>query len=166
MVTKKRHPAVNNLLETHNSEVPMSHEKLWTEAQNLLRDLLNPDIFNLWFAPIKSAALAEDTITLEVANDFSELWIKDNYGGVIKDAVSSAAGRSLDVQFKIASHTSSAPARNGTLAQTRNGETEADESHERVVSLPGRERAEVHHFNPKNTFENFVVGNNNNFAHA
>ena len=166
MVTKKIHPAVNNLFEINSSECPMSHEKLWTDAQNLLRDLLNPDIFNLWFAPIKSAALSEDTITLEVANDFSELWIKDNYGGVIKDAVSSAAGRSLEVQFKIASHTSSAPPRNGAPAHARNGETEAEESHERVVSLPGRERPEVHHFNPKNTFENFVVGNNNNFAHA
>jgi chromosomal replication initiator protein len=29
-----------------------------------------------------------------------------------------------------------------------------------------KEAKEIHHFNPKNTFENFVVGSNNNFAHA
>jgi len=97
MVTKKIHPPVNNLFENSSSQTVMAHEKLWADAQNLLRDLLNPDIFNLWFAPLKAAALTDDSITLEVANDFSELWIKDNYGGVIKDAVTSAAGRPLTV---------------------------------------------------------------------
>src|SRR6185369_13859214 len=104
MVTKKIHPPVNNLFENSSSETVMAHEKLWSDAQNLLRDLLNPDIFNLWFAPLRAASITDESITLEVANDFSELWIKDNYGGVIKDAVTTAAGRPLNVHFQIASH--------------------------------------------------------------
>ena len=169
MVTKKIHPPVNNLFENSSSETVMAHEKLWADAQNLLRDLLNPDIFNLWFAPLKAAAITDESITLEVANDFSELWIKDNYGGVIKDAVTSAAGRPLNVLFRIAAHASTAlPTRNGSHSHHRNGESDTalEENHERVISLPNRERPEIHHFNPKNTFENSVVGNNNNFAHA
>ena len=168
MVTKKLHPPVNNLFRDNSSEIGMAYEKLWSDAQNLLRDLLNPDIFNLWFAPLKAASGTDESITLEVANDFSELWIKDNYGGVIKDAVTTAAGRPLTVHFQIASHSNPVNTRKLPAAHSRNGESEsaAEESSERSISFPSRDRGEIHHFNPKNTFENFVVGNNNNFAHA
>jgi chromosomal replication initiator protein len=146
----------------------MQHERLWSDAQNLLRDLLNPDIFNLWFAPLKASSVTDESITLEVANDFSELWIKDNYGGVIRDAVATAAGRPLTVQFKIASYANGAMSVNGAPSpakQNAEAAAENEESNERYVSVSARDR-EIHHFNPKNTFENFVVGNNNNFAHA
>ena len=43
--------------------------------------MLNPDIYNLWFLPVKAVGLEEDTIVLEVANDFCEVWLKDNYLG-------------------------------------------------------------------------------------
>ncbi len=146
----------------------MAYEKVWSDAQNLLRNLLNPDIFNLWFAPLKAACGTDESITLEVANDFCELWIKDNYGGVIRDAVTSAAGRSLTVHFRIASHTSTIAPRGGATSHHRRAEAETvpEEIPERVGSLPSREKLDVQHFNPKNTFENFVVGSNNNFAHA
>ncbi len=168
MVTKKLHLPVNNLSREVGADGGALHERLWADAQALLRDLLNPDIFNLWFAPLKAAALSDESITLEVANDFSELWIKDNYGGIIKDAVATAAGRPLNVLFHVAT-TTQAPGpmiRNGVGHNHRIVQPEADseEIQERPV-VSARER-EIYHFNPKNTFENFVVGNNNNFAHA
>ena len=49
---------------------PPSAERVWTAAQQLLRTIVNPDIYNLWFAPLRATALAEEAITLEVANDF------------------------------------------------------------------------------------------------
>src|SRR5678809_1189918 len=142
MVTKKLHPSVNNLLEEQDSELTMPHQLVWSEAQNLLRDLLNADIFNLWFAPLKAAALNDESITLEVANDFSELWIKDNYGGVIKDAVATAAGRPLKVNFKIASHVGSITPRSQSQTSKRNGEPAAaaeEESSERAVAVSSRD---------------------------
>jgi chromosomal replication initiator protein len=130
----------------------------------MLRTLLNPDIFNLWFAPLRASSVNGESITLEVANDFCELWLKDNYGGLIQDAVTHSAGKALKVHFQVCAH-GTAPARKGAKQGDKG---EAGESAEEAAekTLPGKDSKEIHHFNPKNTFENFVVGNNNNFAHA
>ena len=71
-----------------------SPERIWSGAREMLRGMLNPDIFNLWFAPVRAGTVCGESITLEVANDFSELWLKDNYGGLIQDAVTHSAGLS------------------------------------------------------------------------
>src|SRR3954464_5409245 len=82
-----------------------SAENIWNSAQELLRSMLNADIFNLWFAPIRVRGLQEDLLTLEVANDFCEVWLKDNYLGLIRDVLAQASGQTLQVTFKIASST-------------------------------------------------------------
>ena len=128
----------------------------------MLRTLLNPDIFNLWFAPLRASAVNGESITLEVANDFCELWLKDNYGGLIQDAVTHSAGKSLKVHFRVNAQSA------GALKKSGPGAATAEEGWEEPAekAAPGKELKEILHFNPKNTFENFVVGTNNHFAHA
>ena len=138
-----------------------SPEKIWIGARDMLKTLLNPDIFNLWFAPLRASAINGDCITLEVANDFCELWLKDNYGGLIQDAVTHSAGRTLKVDFRVSAQGTSAPLRR---VQAPQAEPAADDPAEKIVHV--KEPKDVHLFNPKNTIENFVVGSNNNFAHA
>ena len=67
-------------------------EKIWSEALKNLRTILNPDIFNLWFSSIRALDLTDGVIVLEVPNDFCELWLKDNYIGLIKESIGAAAG--------------------------------------------------------------------------
>ena len=139
-----------------------SPEKIWSGAREMLRGMLNPDIFNLWFAPVRAGAGNGETITLEVQNDFSELWLKDNYGGLIQDAITHSAGKPLKVHFRVA------PSGAAPITAKANGAARAsvDEVVEEVPDRASKDGKEIHHFNPKNTFENFVVGSNNNFAHA
>lgn len=138
-----------------------SGEKVWTSAQNLLRTVLNADIFNLWFASIEAVQIEEDTIVLKVANDFCELWLTDNYLGLIQDAVMHAAGRQLKIKFQIAM--SSAPRPASATPPVEPTPTLAKDSEEVLErNFVGREVL----FNPNNTFDTFVVGNNNQFAHA
>ena len=87
------------------SAVAVGHAQIWARAQELLQAILNPDLYNLWFAPVNAIASDNETITLEVANDFSELWLKDNYLGLIQDATALASGKQLKVDFKVTSHT-------------------------------------------------------------
>ncbi len=134
-----------------------SIEKIWESAQQSLRAMLNPDIYNLWFLPLKAVALEGDTIVLEVANDFCEVWLKDNYLGLIRDVLAQASGQLLKVNFRVVD--APPPA---LLAEP-------------VVHAKGRSNGEAADrgaavrealFNPQNTFETFVVGENNNHAHA
>ncbi len=136
-------------------------EKIWTSAQNLLRTVLNADIFNLWFASIEAVQIEEDTIVIKVANDFLEFRLTATYLGLIQDALMHAAGRQLKVKFQIAaSSATAAPATRPNPEPTPPRAKESEEPVER--NFIGRDIL----FNPNNTFDTFVVGNNNQFAHA
>ena len=134
----------------------LSAEKIWNSAREHLRSKLNNDTYNMWFAPLRACVIDGNNVTLEAANEFSGVWLKDNYLSLLQDAFATAAGRQLQVKFKIApgnapASSASAPAPVKTKAP--------EPAHERQAG------SELH-FNPKNTFESFVVGNNNNFAYA
>lgn len=145
-----------------------SAEKLWAAAQDFLRAMLsNSEIYNLWFAPLRASALDGDSITLDVANEFSEVWLKDNYLDLLRNVLSQASARPMSVKFRVTngSVTLRRPVEPPVAAET------ADEGTKPVVledlalaerSSPIKELP----FNPKNTFDTFVVGNNNTFAHA
>ncbi len=67
--------------------------------------MLSADTYNLWFAPLRASAMDDNSLTLEVANDFCEVWLKDNYMGLLQDVVALASGRQLQVKFKVGSGT-------------------------------------------------------------
>ena len=136
----------------------ISAEKIWHSAQDHLRAKLSQDTFNMWFAPLRASAMDGGQITLEAPNEFCEVWLKDNYLSLMQDAVAVAAGCKLQVKFKAglpavpAAPTKPTPPPQKTKA--------AESATERIHSNGDL------HFNPKNTFDTFVVGNNNNFAYA
>jgi chromosomal replication initiator protein len=133
-----------------------SAEKIWNLAQDQLRSKLSKDTYNMWFAPLRACAVDGNAITLEAPNEFCEVWLKDNYISLLQDAVAIAAGIKLQMKFKVGN--SSAPTMAAPVAPS--AKTKSTE--------PAPERSTNHeiHFNPKNTFDSFVVGNNNNFAYA
>ncbi|MGD0412953.1 MAG: chromosomal replication initiator protein DnaA [Verrucomicrobiota bacterium] len=135
-----------------------SFDKIWESAQQSLRTMLNPDIYNLWFLPVKAVGLEEDTIVLEVANDFCEVWLKDNYLGLIRDVLAQASGQILKIRFRVGDAPSLAASPDGSVKTKPKAIVEPVER----AGATGRDAA----FNPKNTFETFVVGENNNHAHA
>ena len=134
-----------------------SAEKIWIAAQEHLRSMLSPDTYNLWFAPLRACGQDTHGIVLEVANDFCEVWLKDNYMGLLQDVVALASGHQLQVKFKVAT-ANAVPEAAAEPLQEQAKPAEA-------VAERGGPNHELN-FNPKNTFETFVVGNNNNFAYA
>jgi chromosomal replication initiator protein len=121
--------------------------------------MLSGDTYNLWFAPLRVCAADQNTLSLEVANDFCEVWLKENYMGLLQDVIGLASGRHLQIKFKVASNTPAADAQLPALpvpTKSKHAEPAADKA-----SL-----SQELMFNPRNTFDTFVVGNNNNFAYA
>src|SRR6476661_5312967 len=80
-----------------------SGEKIWSAAQEQLRVMLSGDTFNLWFAPLRVCGLDDKSLQLEVANDFCEVWLKENYMSLLQDVVAMASGKQLQIKFKIGS---------------------------------------------------------------
>jgi chromosomal replication initiator protein len=137
----------------------ISAEKIWNTAQEHLRVKLSRDTFNMWFAPLRACAMDGHQITVETPNEFSEVWLKDNYLSLMQDAVAVAAGCKLLVKFKV----------NGATTTPAAAVLPAKSVPAKVKPETAAERASVNgdlHFNPKNTFDTFVVGANNNFSYA
>ena len=125
----------------------------------MLRGLLNPNIHRLWFAPLKALALNGQTLTVEVPNEFCGLWLQDNYQDLLDDVLSTVAGQSFSALFQVAAQ----PSENSVPAEARPEPAKhTPEPSHRPAADAGLELG----FNPKNTFNNFVVGANNSFSHA
>lgn len=145
-------------IKTGDREVAMqvAGEKLWSVAQEKLCTMLSADTFNLWFAQLRAVAFENECLTLEVPNEFCELWLKDNYLGLLQDVVSGVAGRPLQVKFRIGQ----APSAQAVPTPHPPARAKA-RGHDELAPATGENC-----FNPKYTFDTFVVGSNNNFAHA
>src|SRR5215472_9122649 len=79
-----------------------SAEKIWSSARDQLRSMLSADTFNLWFAPLRASGYDNQNFVLEVANDFCEVWLTDNYQGLLQEVIGLSSGRQLQVKFKVA----------------------------------------------------------------
>jgi len=134
-----------------------SVEGIWGKAQECLRTMLNTDLYNLWFAPLRAVNQKGDLVTLEVANDFCEVWLKDNYLDLLQNVLSHESGQQIKVDFHIAATAPAVPTAAPVTQpkKARNGGATLDYSSPSDLG-----------FNPKYTFDTFVVGSTNSFSHA
>jgi len=138
---------------------------LWETAKSDLRSLFPDDVFKLWFESITCLEATPDALVLGVPTDFAAIWIHDNYLDLIVQRLRLTAGRPISVKLRKAesatadgsSRVETAPpaSRLRPVAPKRTGRGE-----ERGAGTPGGT------INPRNTFETFVVGSNNQMAHA
>lgn len=143
-----------------------STEAIWTQAKETLQSMVNPDLFNLWFDPIKLVTIKKSTAILLAPNEFCAVWLKDNYKEILQDVLSHITSSKLTVQFEIGLDTASKQC-SSESADTeskfkKNTKATKTKTTTRTKSADSAEKL----FNPKNTFSTFVVGDNNSFAHA
>jgi len=113
----------------------------------------------MWFEPLSCLAATEDALVLGVPNDFAAIWIHDNYLDLISQRLRLAAGRMVHVSLKKADQPggeASAP-----ITELKNRAPQA----KRTLRYDER-LASAGSLNPRNSFENFVVGPNSQLAHA
>ena len=124
-------------------------ERIWDDASRRLRDTLNETTYETWFAAARPVALRDDSFVVVVPNDFTRNWIESHFLGLLSASVRDALGREVRVSLEIAE----LPA--------------ASESDDRKpVPKIGAAGDGQPGPNPKYTFDNFVIGSSNRFAHA
>lgn len=159
-----------SLTDTQLSDqrMTLTAEAIWSMAQDQLRGMLKAEIYSLWFGPVRCGRLSGDTLELLVADEFCELWLRDNYLDLLRSVLSRAAVRPMQVEFVVDGRPM--PEVNpGRAKPGRPGEEVAVEGLELAGSVKGQVevvRAAEPPFNPNNSFETFVVGNNSQFAHS
>ncbi|MGB2601010.1 MAG: chromosomal replication initiator protein DnaA [Candidatus Omnitrophota bacterium] len=151
-------------------------ENVWEKALSILRSEVNEQVFNAWFLSIQEVSVDASSVTLGVPNKFFENWVREKYISLISTAVQQASGQGMDVKFKIVEavpkkteETSAPQATRYAPAPDAHKEAKSEGWLKSVFSgtrtMPESRYQQIG-LNPNYTFENFVVGENNRFAHA
>jgi chromosomal replication initiator protein len=121
----------------------------------------------MWFEPLVCLETSEDSITLGVPNDFAAIWIHDNYLDLITQRLRLTAGRLVNVTLK---KTDAATARTSHTGPASRPAEQPAAPKARAAARRGPRYddrgAVAGSLNVRNTFETFVVGSNNQMAHA
>jgi chromosomal replication initiator protein len=141
---------------------------LWETVKCDFKSLFPEDVFQMWFEPILCLEATEDSITLGVPNDFAAIWIHDNYLDLITQRLRLNAGRLVNVTLKRtdASRAAKNAPHHHAPHTPATDSTRAKPAARRTLRYDERGGAFSGTLNPRNTFENFVVGSNNQMAHA
>ena len=139
---------------------------LWETVKCDFKELFPEDVFHMWFEPLKCLETTEESITLGVPNDFAVIWIHDNYLDLITQRLRLTAGRMVNVTLKkIGMQPIPATNNESTPATEPAAPSRAKSAAKRGGRYDDR-GAVAGGLNLRNTFENFVVGSNNQMAHA
>ncbi len=159
-------------------------QNLWNAALVKLRELVDADSFERYFAEIVPVTLDEsrDTLILGVTSDLIAFWLSDNYGGVVEEALREVCDDSLEVVFEsghqLASLTTPAVRKRveGDKDETSTATATAVAVEERPrPRVRSRESHDDHDGGDYNSnfpyrgdfsFDNFVVGNCNKICFA
>jgi chromosomal replication initiator protein len=135
-------------------------EDFWSAIKDELRREYPRDTFDAWFAPIEAQS-REESLTLFANNEFAAIWIEENYLDAIRDKCARIAGPSVKVELRTRADVPGVAAAVQPLPATRRLV-----STKRVRSTAVADAGYALPINPKNTFENFIVGPSNQLAHA
>ncbi len=128
--------------------IELTAESLWNEVAGRLKGALNETTYRTWFAEAEGAEFSDDAFVLGVPNDFTREWIEGHFLGLIGAAVRDVTGQERRVALSV---TERLPAATPAPAEAPKGR-------------PGG--AMDSGMNPKYTFDLFVIGSSNRFAHA
>jgi chromosomal replication initiator protein len=138
---------------------------LWETVKCDFKELFPEDVFQMWFEPMVCLETTEDAITLGVPNDFAAIWIHDNYLDLITQRLRLTAGRMVTVTLRKADAAqTTSPAHAGSRPAAESA-PRSRVAARRTARYDDRGLA-TGTLNARNTFETFVVGSNNQMAHA
>jgi hypothetical protein len=131
-------------------------EILWESIADRLREALTETTYETWFGHAGPVSLGEHQLVVEVPNDFTRDWIQGHFLDFVSGVAREALGREVLVTFTVGERRPQPP------PAPRPAETEL---RRREAEIPFRDSPEVD-LNSKYTFDLFVIGSSNRFAHA
>src|SRR6185369_4307164 len=127
---------------------------------------VNHQSFNTWFKPISHATRDDSTIYLKVPNEIFRDWITNNYFDVIEESLHELHLEDYTLDFLVDEQKTLSRNGEATAMAMRTAPPPAKEfSSYGIAKVIDLEPIELP-LNPKYSFETFVVGSCNQFAHA
>jgi chromosomal replication initiator protein len=122
--------------------------KVWQDVLRIIKSQLNAPTFKTWFSAIEPVELNQSHLVIAVPNDFARDWLEARYSSLISASLKEILGENIAVSFIIKPAVTQTPQKSETVA----------EKNPSSLITNG--------LNPKYTFDSFVIGSSNRFAHA
>src|SRR5215510_7485301 len=123
----------------------LTAETLWIEVSDRLKGALNDTTYGTWFGDVSSRELTDRAFVISVPNDFTRDWIEGHFLDLIGAAVRDASGEEKQIQLFV--------------------EREVEPSGP-IEQAPAATPRPAFEMSQKYTFDSFVIGSSNRFAHA
>jgi len=127
----------------------------WVAITKALRADVSIDTYDRWFKDIELVELNSEQLTLRVPNKIYQLWIETNYISLLRAAVLLVLHETREIRFVFAGTSAELPPEPAAQPARKPNGAGDEAPEQRTTGL-----------NPRNTFDAFVVGTNNQFAHA
>ena len=134
-------------------------DRLWLETMAHLEKQLSPHNFSTWLKPLTFVAVDKDKVTVEVPNRFFLDWINENYRALLEKTLSELGAANYQLNINI-------NATNEKKPVEKTEEKRSEIKRETVQQQPQTRENHFQNLNKKYTFESFVSGPSNQFAHA
>ena len=128
--------------------------QLWQKLSSALKPQVSADTFKRWFSAVELVGATDKTLSFRVPNNIYQYWIESNHMVALQAAVLTAFGGPREIKFISSESPIEISEAIGVSKQTDSGR-EIKSASSSALGL-----------NPRNTFESFVVGPNNEIAHA
>ncbi|PKG25882.1 chromosomal replication initiator protein DnaA [Cytobacillus horneckiae] len=128
-------------------------DDLWQKTLANIEKKISKPSFDTWLKSTKAHSLQGDTLVIKAPNEFARDWLEERYSPLISGILEELTGEKLEVKFIIP-------------------QNQKEEELEALIPSkkkpPEEEQPDIplNMLNTKNTFDTFVIGSGNRFAHA
>ncbi|HEX7056508.1 MAG TPA: chromosomal replication initiator protein DnaA [Bacilli bacterium] len=127
--------------------------ELWNQVLSVIQTKLSKPSFDTWLKSTKALVFDEDSLLICAPNNFAREWLENRYTKLIKSNVQEVTGRDVTISFVLEKDAKNVE-QNKLAPQLPKRQTiSTDEAYSTML-------------NPKYTFDTFVIGAGNRFAHA
>ena len=134
--------------------------EFWGNLLGQIKGEVSEQVFNAWFVPITLVSVTETEVVLGVPNEFFREWVRDRYLKLLNANANSLLGKQTKVELVVV----------GDSPESKVKEKEAKPQKGWFRSVFPKQASvsplKETRLNPKYTFDSFVVGPSNRFAHA
>ena len=129
-------------------------QSLWEKTLNIIKGEMSEVSFNTWIKSCEPISISSNLIKISVPNSFTQDILEKRYKDLVVNSIEAACSKIYNVEFIIASDLQE-------NEEKVEGKLKSDDKSSITVN---DEMSST--LNPKYTFDSFVIGNSNRFAHA
>ena len=147
----------------------MTNEEIWQAVLGEIELVISPASFTTWFRNTSIFDFKQDQVVINVPNGFAKEWLENKYNRYILQALRSFKENVRSVRCVVSANPKKFQAKEPTPDKIS-----LDEAPKKVNDLDSeipdsplfQENGNFINLNPRYTFENFIIGSNNELAHA